>query len=86
MIDSFDLDKHGNLVTQPVMEFKATDLAGTSVLLTVLYLQDLRELAEGGESQRVQLLLTAQKALELADLLKRAAERALRIPPGTTFQ
>ena len=60
---AFKLDENGKVVTQPVTGSELSLAAGIGVLLSVEYVQDLRELEAGATPQRVQLLLTPHTAL-----------------------
>lgn len=85
-MSDFKLDKDGNLVMQPVTGYELSLPAGIGVLLSIEFVMDLHELEAGVAPQRVQLLLTPDKALELADSLRRAVERFYQVPPGAKFQ
>jgi hypothetical protein len=66
-------DADGNIIVKPITGWTTTAVAGTSVLLAVQYVETPAEL-ETGDSSQIQLLLTAQRCLELADALKRLAQ------------
>jgi hypothetical protein len=81
MDEQLKLDGSGNVITQPVMGWRLTLLGGIAFLLSVDYATNPEEL-ETGEGQRVQLVLTADMARELAEALRAAAEKIYQLPPG----
>jgi hypothetical protein len=77
------LDSEGHVATQPLTDFSVAELPGIGILLVMEYLQEPRELGQGGAPQHLQLLLSPSKAVLLAALIARTATGVLIEPsPG----
>ena len=61
-------DSDGNIITKPVTGWTTGTVAGIAVLLAIQYAETPEEL-EKGHSKQIQLTLTAQQSLELAEKL-----------------
>lgn len=83
MAQPFETDQQGNVITKPVTGYTTAPVAGIAVLLAVQYVESQAEL-ETGHSKQIQFVLTPQQSLEIADSLRRQAERILgeTLPPG----
>jgi len=83
MTFQFEKDKNGDIVTKPVTGFATAPVVGTCVLLAIQYVETPGEL-ESGHNKQIQLILTPQQSLEIAESLTRQAERLLGdvLPPG----
>jgi len=66
-------DNEGNVVTKPLTGWITGTLAEIAVLLAVEYLLD----ESGDERGQIQLALTPQQCLELAEKLTKLAQRVL---------
>jgi len=65
-------DSEGNILTVPVIAWGITPVAeASSLILTIQYAETLQEL-ERGEVKQLQMQMTTQKALELAEELRKA--------------
>ena len=67
-------DANGDITTRPVTDYSTHDVYSTAILFRVEYVESQQEL-ETGIRHQIQLLLTRQGALDVADLLKKAASR-----------
>ena len=74
----------GGVITHPVTGWGTKPLDGMMVLLAIQYVETPEQL-ENGERLQIQGLLNADKALELAEALKRAATIAINPPPSGTM-
>jgi hypothetical protein len=72
MTFSLQTDSNGNVISFPVTEWQLRTLAGISILLTALYVRTPEEL-ETEDRQQIQLAMTPQQCLQLAEALKKAA-------------
>lgn len=84
MTPQFELDENGEVVMKPVTGWKIAPVAGIAVLLAIQYVETPAEL-ETGDSKSIQLVLTPQKCLELAEVLTRVAKRILEPQPGQSL-
>lgn len=71
MSDTNDLqkDEAGNIVLKPVTGWLTAPVAEVAVMLAVQYLDDPKQ----RKPNQIQLVLTTQQCIELADILKRKA-------------
>jgi hypothetical protein len=76
MLLELQKDKEGNIITLPMTGWGITDVAGMSLILTIQYVETPEQL-ETGERKQMQTIVTVQKALELAEALRRAASGLL---------
>jgi hypothetical protein len=74
-----EFDAEGSLVLRPIMGCTTAPLAETSVFLRIQYAETAEELNTGGRS--IQFVLTAQAALELAEMLTKQARHLLAPSP-----
>jgi hypothetical protein len=74
MTPELDRDEHGEIVTRPVTGWETHSVYGTAILLATEYVENEQEL-ESGVRHRIQLVLTRQGALDVAEALKRAGSR-----------
>ena len=71
-------DSNGNIIVRPLVGYTTRPIASSAVLLTVEYLET-EEGLRTGYSQSVQLGLTPQQCLELAEALSKAAKGILDV-------
>lgn len=71
-----DRDESGNVLVRPVMGWDGWIMMQTNVLLAVEYSESPEDVSSG-QGKRVQLLLTPQQSLELAEALTRWANQVL---------
>ena len=83
MPSEFETDKNGNIITKPVTGYTIGPVAGMAVLLAIEYVESPAEL-ESGKSKRIQLILTPQQTLEIADVMTRRAKSLLQPASGET--
>lgn len=69
-------NENGDVVTQPVTHWGIAPAADMNVLLAIAFVNS-QEALEKEEYRQVQLLLTPQKCLELAEALTRQAKRLM---------
>jgi hypothetical protein len=67
-------DKEGLFITQPVTDYSTHDVYASTILLRVEYVDSQQEL-ETGIRHQIQLLLTRQGALDVSEILRKAANR-----------
>lgn len=67
-------DEEGIIITQPVTDYSTHPVYNAAILLRVEYVDSQLEL-ETGIRHQIQLLLTRQGALDVAELLRKAANR-----------
>ena len=77
----FELDESGMIVTRPLLGWTIAPVAGVSVLARLDYAEKPEYILTGGKS--VQLILTPQQAIALADVLTRHAKHILGAPRPT---
>jgi hypothetical protein len=81
----FDTDAEGNIITKPVVGWATRPVAGMAVLVQIQYAdtpEQLENLEKG--CSRIQLVLTPQQSLELAETLTTQAKRIMTHPdPGS---
>ena len=77
----FELDEDGMIVTRPLLGFTIVTVAGMSILTRLDYAEKPADIETGDKS--VQLILTPQQALEVADALTRHARNILGTPRPT---
>jgi hypothetical protein len=65
-------DKDGLFITQPVTDYSTHDIYASAILLRVEYVDSQQEL-ETGIRHQIQLLLTRQGALDVSEILRKAA-------------
>lgn len=82
-LKALEIDEQGNIVTRPVLGWITVPVAGMSVLLRLNYAETPEELGMGG--RHLQVILTPQQALELAEILTIQGQHIFRVPapPGT---
>jgi hypothetical protein len=73
---SLEKDNDGNVITKPVTGWTTGTLAGIAVLLALEYADSPLEL-ETGHSKSIQLALSAQQSLELAERLTKLGKSLL---------
>lgn len=78
----WDTDERGNIVTRPLMGWETVAAAGTACILRVRYAERPEQL-KTEDASRLALVMSPAKALELADDLRRMAERILAQKPPT---
>jgi hypothetical protein len=66
--------KDGLFITQPVTDYSTHDVYASAILLRVEYVESQQEY-ETGIRHQVQLLLTRQGALDVSEILRKAASR-----------
>lgn len=81
MSDDWKLDPQGNVAIAPVAGWKIAPLADMGVVLRLDYLASPEALARMEATPSAQFVLMPAQALELAEVLRKLAERALQ-PPG----
>ena len=74
MNPELEQDQDGVVVTRPVTDYSTHSVYATTVLLRVEYVETELELQTGVRHQ-IQLLLTRQGALDVAELLRKSAVR-----------
>jgi hypothetical protein len=74
MTYELELDSEGVAKTSPVTDYGTCPVFGTAILLQVEYVNSAQEL-ETGIRLQIPLLLTRQGALDLAELLRKSAQR-----------
>lgn len=80
-MEGLQKDAQGNIILRPVTGWTTATIAGISVLLAIQYSDSLENIEK---PQSLQLGLTAQQALELAETLTKQANRLLLRPgPGS---
>ena len=79
MSEHFVTDVQGNIITKPVVGYATVPLGGMALLLGVRYVDSDEEL-NSGNSKQIQLTLTPQQALEIADSMTRQANLLLESP------
>jgi len=62
------------IITQPVTDYSTHDVYASAILLRVEYVDSQQEL-ETGIRHQIQLLLTRQGALDVAEILRKSAQR-----------
>jgi hypothetical protein len=67
-------DEEGLIITQPVTDYSTHDVYTSTILLRVEYVDSQQEL-ETGIRHQIRLLLTRQGALDVAEILRKAASR-----------
>lgn len=77
-IEQLETDADGMLITRPVLGWVTMPVMGMSVLLRLQYAETPAELETGG--RRLQVLLTPQACLHLADELTKQARQILDAP------
>jgi hypothetical protein len=82
-LDNLTKDENGNIVTRPMTGWTMFSLADIAVGLAVEYVESPHQL-ETGSRKSLQLALTPQACLELAEALTRQARRLLdsTLPQG----
>jgi hypothetical protein len=81
MADKWDLDASGNIVLNPVMGFQVGTGAETAVLARIQFARSEDQLRKGGEA--LQFALSPKIAIELAEDLRKTAEKILNLPRPT---
>jgi hypothetical protein len=71
-----ETDENGDILTRPVTGWSIFPVAEIAVLLAVRYVETPEQL-ETGANKQLQLVLTPQQCLELAETLKRRANAIL---------
>jgi hypothetical protein len=74
-INVLQLDEHGNVVAKPVIGWMITTDKDVTVLAAIEYADSPSELTT--ESSKIQLDLTPQQSLQLADALTKVANHVL---------
>jgi hypothetical protein len=74
-LDELQKDKDGNIITKPVVGWTAGTVADVAILLAVRYADSA---AEFETPKTLQVILTPQQGLELAEVLTRRATAILR--------
>lgn len=78
---AFDVDEKGNIVVKPLMGWDIAPAMDMAVIARLIYADKPADV--GREGQTLQLILTPPQALELAEVLQRAAHRLMSAPkPG----
>lgn len=77
----FDLDADGMVITRPVLGWTIAPVAGMAVLARLNYSETPADIGTGGKA--LQIVLTPQQALELADLLTKQAKHILAQRPDS---
>ncbi len=79
---TLEINPDGTISTRPVLGWTTAAIAGTTVFLQIQYAEKPADIATGGLS--LQVVLTPQQALELAETLTKQARRIVDapIPPG----
>jgi len=73
----FDLRPDGTIITQPLVGYSMASAAGTTILARLEYI----EVRDGRETRgAVQLALTPQAALQVAETLTKHAGQILNLP------
>jgi hypothetical protein len=75
-IRQLEKDSNGDIITRPVTGWTTGTLAGIAVLLVLEYAESPQEL-ETGHSKSIQLALSVQQSLELAERLRTLGKRLL---------
>jgi hypothetical protein len=75
-MSDFKLDRDGNIPTKPLVGWTIGQVGGVALLLEAQYAQSPEEL-ETEQQQTLCLALSIPLALQLADALKRHAEKLL---------
>jgi hypothetical protein len=81
---TFDLDADGNIKTCPVLGWTTVQAMGMAVLARIEYAETPEQLKTGA-TQALQIVLTPQQALEIAETLTRQAMNILQgreLPSG----
>jgi hypothetical protein len=78
----FDKNERGEIILQPIKGFSTIPTAGMNVLLQIRY-ADGPDAIETGPIRRVQILLTLQGCLDLADSLRIQVARILGDLPAS---
>jgi hypothetical protein len=73
----FTLAPDGTVIMMPVTEWTIHSVAGVAILAVIHYNETPADVAP----KTIQLVLSAPKALELADQLRKASIRVLESPP-----
>lgn len=72
----FETGPDGNIITHPLMGYVVVPVADTAILARLEY-SDHPDQLRAMQGKHVQLILTPPQALEIADVLTRAANRIL---------
>ena len=80
ILSALEVNSDGNIVTRPIMGW-TTVPAETAVILRLNYAENPDELRTGG--RHLQVILTPQQCLELAQILTKQAQRILEAPRPT---
>jgi hypothetical protein len=72
----FDTGPDGNIITRPLIGYRAVPVADTAILARLEYVENEEQLRTG-VGQAVQLILTPQQALEVAGVLTKHARYIL---------
>jgi hypothetical protein len=67
-VDDLETDSNGDIITNPVIGWTTATLAGMSVFLAIHYVETPLEL-ETEDGKSIQMILTPQQCLELAERL-----------------
>ena len=75
----FDVDKNGMVITRPLLGWTMAPIEGMFLLARLNYAETPADI--GNDGKAIQLILTPQQALELADVLTKQAKHILGAPP-----
>ena len=84
MAHDFELDDNGNIRMRPVTAWTTHLIAGIAALLRIEYVESPEEFEE--RHKVLQLALTAQQCLELAESLSNTGKQLLHIDPSQVQQ
>jgi hypothetical protein len=74
MTSELERDKDGTILTRPVTDWATHSLYGSAIVLAIEYVHSQQEL-EKGDRHQIQLVLTRQGCLDVAEALTKAANR-----------
>ena len=74
----FETDKHGNILTKPVVGWTTASLGEVAILLAIHYANTPAEIKTGHRS--IQFVLTPQQCLELGEKLTTMGNHLLHPP------
>jgi hypothetical protein len=77
-LSCLEINHDGTVVTRPVLGWTTVTVAETAVLLSLQYAEKPEDIRTGGKS--LQVVMTPQNALELAESLTKQARRILDAP------
>ena len=85
-LNDLQKDANGNIITNPLTGWTTVMVGGSSLLVAIQYVDHPEQFANGGYHQ-VQIVMTPEQALLIADQLRDFATRiAAPVPPGTLHQ